>query len=120
MARIKPENLIKRRIKELNEIFEGMDADKKTVVEPLIDFAAHMEVNIKKLDDELSKVGFVEVYSNGEHQTGKKESTESRAYSTMIKNYTGVIRTLLSCLPEAEQPEAEDELGQFLKSRLQK
>lgn len=117
MARMKPENEIKRRIKELNSIFSNMDEDKKKVVEPLIDYAAHMEVNLRKLDAELTKVGFVETYSNGENQTGKKESTESRAYSTLIKNYTNVIRTLLSCLPETEQPQAEDALDTFLRER---
>lgn len=116
MARMKPENAIKKRIKELTTIFENMDEDKKKMVGPLIDYAAHMEVNLRKLDEELTKVGFVETYSNGENQKGKKESTESRAYSTMIKNYTNVIRTLLSCLPETEQPEAEDALDEFLRA----
>lgn len=120
MRSIKPENQIKRRIKELNSIFSAMDEDHKKVVAPLIDFAAHMEVNLRRLDKDLEKVGFVEEYSNGENQTGRKESTESRAYSTMIKNYTGVIRTLLSCLPESAQPAAEDELGEFLRSRMKR
>lgn len=75
-----------------------------------------MESNLAKLDKDLLEVGFVEEYTNGENQSGKKESTESRAYSTMIKNYTGVIRTLLSCLPETEQPQAEDALDQFLRA----
>lgn len=117
MPKIKTETRIKRRIKELDEIFEGMDKDKKKVVEPLINFAAHMEVNIEKLDAQLMELGFVEEYRNGENQFGKKESTESRAYSTLIKNYTGVIRTLLSCLPETEQPQAEDALDEFLRNR---
>lgn len=116
MAKMKPENAIKRRIKELNAIFGNMDEDKKKVVGPLIDAAAHMESNLAKLDKDLLEVGFVEKYTNGENQSGKKESTESRAYSTMIKNYTGVIRTLLSCLPGTEQPQAEDALDQFLRA----
>ena len=66
---------------------------------------------------ELQKTGFIEQYQNGEHQFGTKESTASRSYSTMVKNYTGVIRTLLSCLPEEKQKPAEDSLGDFLRSR---
>lgn len=116
MAKMKPENAIKKRIKELNTIFGNMDEDKKKVVGPLIDAAAHMESNLAMLDKRLMEVGFVETYTNGENQSGKKESTESRAYSTLIKNYTGVIRTLLSCLPETEQPQAEDALDQFLRA----
>ena len=65
---IKPENQIKRRIKELNSIFSAMDEDHKKVVTPLIDFAAHMEANIRKLDKDLEEVGFVEEYSNGVHR----------------------------------------------------
>ena len=43
-----------------------------------------------QLDDlqiELEKVGFVEEYCNGNNQFGKKESTESKAYNTLMKNY---------------------------------
>lgn len=116
MAKLLKKTRINRRIKELKSIFSEVDADKTKLVMPCIVQAAQMELYIEDLCEQLDAAGFVEEYRNGENQTGKKESTESRAYSSMIKNYNAVIRTLLSCLPESAQPKAEDELAEFLKA----
>lgn len=116
MAKLQPKTRINRRIRELKSIFSGVDEEKSKLVMPCITQAAQMEIYIEDLSEQLDRVGFVEEYKNGENQTGKKESTESRAYATMIKNYNAVIRTLLSCLPETAQPKAEDELAEFLKA----
>lgn len=120
MAKLQPKTILNRRIKELKEIFSAIDSDKMKVIEPSLIQAAQMEMYIVDLAHQLDEAGFVEIYQNGENQTGKKESTESRAYSTMVKNYNAVIRTLLSCLPESEQKGAEDEMLAFLKSRTRK
>lgn len=117
MAKLQPKTILNRRIKELKRIFSEVDADKMKVIEPSLIQAARMELYIVDLANQLDEVGFVEMYQNGENQTGKKESTESKAYSTMVKNYNAVIRTLLSCLPESEQKDAEDEMLTFLKKR---
>ena len=120
MAKLQPKTILNRRIKELKEIFSAVDSDKMKVIEPSLIQAAKMELYIVDLARQLDDAGFVETYQNGENQTGKKESTESRAYSTMVKNYNAVIRTLLGCLPESEQKGAEDEMLAFLKSRTRK
>ena len=117
MSKLQPKTILNRRIKELKRIFSKVDSDKMKVIEPSLIQAAKMEMYIVDLAAKLDQVGFVETYQNGENQQGKKESTESRAYSTMIKNYNAVIRTLLSCLPESEQKDAEDEMLAFLKKR---
>lgn len=117
MSAPKPETILKKRIKELKAIFADLDENKMKIVIPTIYQAAKMEQYIKSLQDALDTAGFVETYQNGDNQYGKKESTESKAYSTMIKNYNSIIRTLLSCLPEGEQKQAEDEISQFLKNR---
>lgn len=120
MAKLQPKTILNRRIKELKDIFSAVDSDKMKVIEPSLIQAAKMELYIVDLARQLDETGFVETYQNGENQTGKKESTESRAYSTMVKNYNAVIHTLLSCLPENEQKGAEDEMMAFLKSRTRK
>ena len=115
MAKLQPKTIINRRIKELKQIFSDVDADKMKLVYPLIEQAAKMEQYIVALQTSLDEKGFVEEYQNGENQYGTKESTESKAYSTMIKNYNAIIRTLLTCLPETDQKQTEDEVMQFLK-----
>lgn len=115
MARASKNTLIKRRVKELIGIYEPIVGDKITVVKPVIQQVANMEYYIENLTNELDKVGFVEEYQNGSNQFGKKESTESKAYSTMIKNYTASIKTLISILPEEQQAEADDGFEEFLE-----
>ena len=104
MGKVSPKTAMNRRIKELKAIFAGVDEDKMKLVMPSIQQAAKMEQYIESLSAQLDAAGFVEEYQNGENQYGKKESTESKAYSTMVKNYNAVVRTLLSCLPENVQP----------------
>lgn len=117
LAKLKETTIKKRRLKELHDIFATIPDDKARLVEPMIVMAANMEINIVKLEVELQATGFVEIYQNGENQTGTKESTVSRSYSTMVKNYNSIIRTLLDCLPKSEQKAAEDELSEFIRAR---
>lgn len=116
MRPIKPENRIKRRIKELQKIFRAVDEDKFKLINPMIVQVANLESQMDSLLEELKTVGFVETYKNGDNQYGTKESTISRAYSGVFKNYTNAIRTMLSCLPETVTQEAQDTLTEFLRS----
>ncbi len=117
MAKIKEETIKKRRLAEYAEIFQDIPENKSRMVTRLVAMAVDMEAHLQHLETELRLTGFTETYQNGENQYGTKESTVSRSYSTMVKNYTGVIRTLLSCLPEEKQKPAEDNFGEFLRSR---
>ena len=117
MRTIKPENRVKRRIKELYKIFSLADEDRLKIVTPLINQVANMEEQLETLQADLKETGFVETYQNGENQSGTKESTVSRAYSSLFKNYVIAIRTLLQCLPESASQEAEDALTVFIKKK---
>lgn len=117
MRTIKPENRVKRRIKELYKIFSLADEDRLKIVTSLINQVANMEEQLETLQADLKETGFVETYQNGENQSGTKESTVSRAYSSLFKNYVNAIRTLLQCLPESAPQEAEDALTAFIKKK---
>ena len=117
LAKLSEATLKKRRLKEYQEIFAEVPETTLKLVNKMMIMAVNMEVHIQKLEEELKQAGFVEEYKNGEHQSGTKESTVSRSYSTMVKNYTQVVRTLLSCLPENKQKPAEDELADFLRKK---
>ena len=105
---------IKKRVAELEAIFENLDADKMKIVRPMLSRMAHLEVYMTNLEATIEKDGFVEKYENGGGQSGTKESTASRSYSTVVKNYNALARTVLSLLPETEQQEASDGLDEFL------
>ncbi len=115
MAKAKPQTMLKKRVKQLTEIFQGVAADKMEVVMPTIQRLAKMEMYLVDLEQQIDEVGFVEVYQNGENQKGTKESTASRSYSTVVKNYNQLVRTLLALLPETEQQEASDGFEEFLQ-----
>lgn len=87
-------------LKKLKKIFKNISKDKKKLVEKLIESAAFMQVELTKLENEISLYGVSETYQNGENQYGTKIRTEASVYNTMIKNYTSIIKQLSEMLPE--------------------
>jgi len=105
---------VKKRVAELEDIFGNLDADKMKILRPTLTRLAKMEIYIAELEKEIEKVGFVEKYDNGGGQSGTKESTASRCYSTVIKNYNALVRTVIAEMPETERPDISDGLDEFL------
>ena len=91
---------ISKELKKLKKIFKNIPKDKKNLVEKLIETAAFMSVELKYLEDHISKYGVSEEYQNGKDQYGTKMSTEASAYNTMVKNYTSIIKQLIELLPD--------------------
>lgn len=115
MGRKSKSTLLKERIEDLKQIFAEVPAEKMKVAEPMLTRVAKMEFYLHDLEDEIDKVGFVEQYQNGNNQFGSKESTASRSYSTVIKNYNSLVRTLLSLLPDEARQDASDGFDEFLQ-----
>lgn len=105
----------KKRITEYNKIFKDLSTGKKKLIKKAIEQAVHMEFQLDELQIALEKVGFVEEYQNGNNQYGKKESTESKAYNQLMKNYTAVVKILLAELPRTTPVDEDDEFKEFLK-----
>ena len=105
----------KKRITEYNKIFKDLSTEKKKLIKKAIEQAVHMEFQLDELQMALEKVGFVEEYQNGNNQYGKKESTESKAYNQLMKNYTAVVKILLAELPRTTPVDEDDEFKEFLK-----
>jgi len=79
-----------------------------------------MEMQLDELQIQLEKVGFVEEYCNGNNQFGKKESTESKAYNTLMKNYIAIIKVLLSELPQTKNEDDDEEFKKFIMERVRR
>ena len=105
----------KKRIAEYNKIFKDLSTEKKKLIKKAIEQAVHMEFQLDELQTALETVGFVEEYQNGNNQYGKKESTESKAYNQLMKNYTAVVKILLAELPRSTPVDEDDEFKEFLK-----
>lgn len=105
----------KKRIAEYNKIFKDLSTEKKKLIKKAIEQAVHMEFQLDELQTAIETVGFVEEYQNGNNQYGKKESTESKAYNQLMKNYTAVVKILLAELPRTTPVDEDDEFKEFLK-----
>ena len=114
------EKLKKKRISEYNRIFKELSQEKKKLIKKSIEQAVHMEMQLDDLQIELEKVGFVEEYCNGNNQFGKKESTESKAYNTLMKNYISIIKVLLGELPQSKNEDDDEEFKKFLMDRVKR
>ena len=73
-----------------------------------------IEFHLDDLAQEIKENGFIETYQNGNNQFGTKESTASKSYNSLLKNYNAIIRTLLSILPETQRKEISDGFDEFL------
>jgi len=112
MAKAKESNT---ELAKLQKIFEDIEPNKKKVCERLIENAAFMAEELKKLQDYIAEHGCTEGYQNGANQFGKKKSSEVEVYNAMIKNYSSVIKQLMDLLPEDRKD--SDELMDFLGKR---
>ncbi|MFC2499960.1 MAG: hypothetical protein ACFNUC_04335 [Selenomonas noxia] len=115
MGRKSESTILKERIEELKQVFAEVSADKMKVAAPLVERLAKMERYLVDLERQVDDVGFVEDYQNGASQWGTKESTASRSYSTVLKNYNALARTLISLLPDDSQQGASDGFDEFLQ-----
>lgn len=114
MSKVSEKTLKKRRLAQYREAFKNIDDDKMAIVERTIDFAIDLEFRLDNLQKDLDRDGFIEGYCNGKDQYGTKESTASKAYSTAIKNYNSLIRTLLSCMPAKIDTTNDDGFEDFI------
>lgn len=91
-----------------------IDKNKFEAIQGLISQAAFMGVMLDDLILQMYTIGVTETYKNGANQYGTKESTQSKSYNAMVKNYVTVIRTIADLTPEQE---IKDELMEFLNKR---
>ena len=112
MTNEEKEKIKKKRIAEYNKIFKELPQEKKKLIRKSIEQAVHMEMQLDELQIQLEKVG--------NNQFGKKESTESKAYNTLMKNYIAIIKVLLSELPQTKNEDDDEEFKKFIMERVRR
>lgn len=90
-------------LKELQEIFKGIDGNKKKVLFGHLDNLAYMKVKLELLQEMIDEDGLVEVYQNGENQYGYKPSTALRAYNDTIKSYNALYKEISPYIPQEQR-----------------
>jgi hypothetical protein len=105
---------IRKEYLKIKRVLKGLDKDRQTIADSLMQRAAFMSVTIADLEDDINERGYISEYQNGKDQWGTKKSPEIEIYNTMIKNYAAVIRQLCDDLPKTEAGAVKSDLLKFL------
>lgn len=79
----------------------------------LADQAAFLMISLDELNKTLIRDGFVETYTNGEHQSGQKKSVASELVERYDKELVIMTKQLTDMLPDNG---SGDELKKFINS----
>lgn len=116
------EKRVEDKFNELRRLFETLPQNKLKAAEDLIKQAAFLAVTLDDLSYTMSVDGVVEEYTNGEHQKGRKLSSEAKLYSSLIAKYTAIVEKLLKMIPVEKLPEtvSTDKADSYGKEALEK
>ena len=96
-------NPIDARIAELKKIYEELSEEKMSLAIPLIENAAFIEIEMKKLQECIKLEGSVDEYKNGANQYGKKQSANLQSYNSLVKSYNMINQRLEAMLPQKKK-----------------
>ncbi len=105
------EKAIKKILSKYRKIFKEIHSDERVFIEKLYTEAAFMEQTLIELQAQVKKEGAVVPLVNGNGFEVLTEHPAQKSYNTMIRNYNGVIKTLIEYIPK----ESGDELSEWLK-----
>ena len=98
------EKRINKEKKRLLEVYGSLDKNTLTVAKSLIERAAFITVSLEDLEAAVNDKGFVEDYTNGEHQKGKKRGVEIDLYLSLTKDLRGITVQLSALVPPSPDP----------------
>lgn len=113
------ESRIKQEYETLSVQFPGIDKNKQTIVNGLIQRAAFMRVSLEDLENDLNENGFTELFSQGDQEPYQRKRPSADLYNTMNANYQKIVRQLTDLLPKdlGLPKEAEDGFEEFVEGR---
>jgi hypothetical protein len=111
------EKRIKREKARLKRIIRDVDEERKKTAEPIIENLAFIRIQCEDLRTHILQFGVVEEYQNGQHQWGKKESSEFKVYNQLIKNYVSLNKQFSDLLPKQIAKEISDGFDDFIRNK---
>lgn len=96
------------RKENLNKIFEKVDEDKKSLIEPILDEIVFLENKLR----ELRKLPFIRINPNNPEQ--QKITAAGKQYKELSQSYLNAIKVLSSVLNKDIQDD-DDEFDNFMK-----
>jgi len=99
-------------VKTKGEIKAMAEGNRKELAAALVKQVEFIEAQLRQLQKDLKKEGWVETYQNGKDQSGVKKSSKGETYMQLVKNFVAVVNSLVGLLPE--NTGGADELQTFL------
>lgn len=90
---------IEQKREELAQLLDGVPEIQKKATADLVDQAAFLAVTLEDLAENINHNGTVETYTNGEHQKGRKMSSDAKSYALFVSRYSNIISKLLKLVP---------------------
>ena len=103
VAKPKKSTRIAKEKKRLWEIFQGLEPNKLSTCQALIERAAFITVSLEDLEEELNEKGWTEPYQNGANQAGLKKAAAADVHISLTKNLNAIIKQLLDLVPPAQK-----------------
>ena len=109
---------IKAEIKRLKAIFAKLSAKEKKFLEPLIQRAAYMKIQLEDYEKDLLEKGYVEMFSQSDKQAPyERERPVARLYTTLNGNYQKIMKQLSDHIEHVPVKEKSDGFEEFIDSR---
>ncbi len=109
---------IKAEIKRLKTIFAKLNAKEKKFLEPLIQRAAYMKIQLEDYEKDLLEKGYVEMFSQSDKQAPyERERPVARLYTTLNGNYQKIMKQLSDHIEHVPVKEESDGFEEFINSR---
>lgn len=103
--------------KRLLKFYSKLSGHRKALSEKLVDRAANQLIMIEDLEEYIKNNGYVEEYTNGKDQSGKKQSSEMQVYIALSRQYNQTIKQLDDMLPVDPVETKHDSLAEFIQKK---
>lgn len=103
MPKIKKTTRIEKEKERLLEIFQDLEENKLNTCRALIGRAAFITISLEDIEEQLNKTGWVEMYQNGENQSGLKKAAAADVHISLTKNLNAIVKQLLELVPPAQK-----------------
>lgn len=109
---------INAEIKRLKAIFTKLSTKEKKFLEPLIQRAAYMKIQLEDYEKDLLENGYVEMFSQSDKQAPyERERPVARLYTTLNGNYQKIMKQLSDHIEHVPVKEKSDGFEEFVNSR---
>lgn len=110
MAKAKAEKTRDQKIateyRRISRALKSIPEDKRNVAKKLMEEAAYMTQVIADSREEIDKNGIIEIYQNGENQSGRKKNPAVEIYDRTVNSYSKIIKQLTDLMPDSVAAQA--------------